>query len=147
MMEQEILMAPDISSQRYRTLVLASGQIVLTMDREGRTLEDSLEWRAYTGQSWSEYKNLGWMNALHPEDRENIVILWKRVSETKNIFEIKVQIRSRGNDYRPFLIRMAPVFQNDGEIIEWVGMCRDIYEIKMTESLLKEKELALKEVR
>ncbi|MGH3265252.1 MAG: PAS domain-containing protein, partial [Trebonia sp.] len=64
------------SEERYRSLVQASSQVVWVTDPDGQVREDSEEWRAITGQSLEEYTGEGWMDAVHPEDRERIEQAW-----------------------------------------------------------------------
>jgi PAS domain-containing protein len=56
-----------LREQRFRSLVMATSQIVWSNTPDGRVLEDSPSWRAYTGQTYDEWKDFGWVDALHPE--------------------------------------------------------------------------------
>ena len=75
----------QMKEKRYQSLVLAGGQMVWITDPEGRVIEDSPGWRAYTGQTWEEYQGWGWMSCLHPDERENIIKVWRRAFEAKNV--------------------------------------------------------------
>ncbi|MGH8471209.1 MAG: PAS domain S-box protein, partial [Gammaproteobacteria bacterium] len=60
------------SEQRFRSLVAATTSIVWTVDQVGRFVTKQPSWAAYTGQAWDEYRDLGWANALHPDDRDRV---------------------------------------------------------------------------
>jgi PAS domain-containing protein len=60
------------SGNRFRALVEASTQIVWMVEPHGDVIEDSPSWRKFTGQSYDEFKGLGMLNAIHPDDRENL---------------------------------------------------------------------------
>src|SRR5690349_19691755 len=55
--------------ERFHALATVSGQIVWTARPDGMSY-DAPFWRAYTGQSRTDVEGLGWMEAIHPEDRE-----------------------------------------------------------------------------
>jgi PAS domain-containing protein len=60
------------SEERYRALVTASSSVVWSTDAAGRYVARQDSWERYTGQPWSEHRDHGWMNALHPDDREPV---------------------------------------------------------------------------
>src|SRR5688572_8808443 len=55
---------------RFRALVEASATVVWTARADG-WVEDMPRWRALTGQSVEEHRGFGWLDAIHPDDREN----------------------------------------------------------------------------
>jgi PAS domain S-box-containing protein len=130
------------SEERYRALVLASAQIVWGTPPEG-LVEDMPMWREYTGQSMAEVRGRGWLNAIHPQDRERTAAIWARSVETRNIYETEYRIRSADGQYRHFAIRGVPVLEGDGSIREWVGICTDIHERKQIEDELRQQALLL----
>ena len=57
------------SQQRYRALVSATASLVWETTADG-VVEDLPEWRGYTGLSVEEVRGWGWLNALHPDDKD-----------------------------------------------------------------------------
>ena len=113
------------SEERYRTLVVATTQIVWTTDAQGQ-VEDMPDWRATTGQTLEEVKGWGWLEAIHPDDRERTAQIWSHAVATRGIYDTEYRIRQRDGGYRHFLVRGVPVLMADGGIREWVGTCTDI---------------------
>jgi PAS domain S-box-containing protein len=128
------------SEARFRSLTTATSQIVWTTRVDGRVLEDSLSWRAYTGQTSEEYQEFGWLTAVHPDDREQSAQLWTQAVETKSLYEAEYRLQSAAGHYRYFWARGVPVLANDGSIYEWIGTCTDIHDRKQTEAALAESE-------
>src|SRR6185295_3176049 len=56
--------------ERYRSLVDASSQVIWTTDRHGLMNGDQPGWSGLTGQPVGDMVGLGWLAAVHPEDRE-----------------------------------------------------------------------------
>ena len=130
------------SEERYRSLILATSQIVWTADTEGRC-PDLPTWRAYTGQTEAEVVGFGWLDAIHPDDRERTAQAWMEAVQTKTLYDIEYRIRGADGNYRYFQARGVPIVNEDGSIREWVGTCTDIHDRKQTELVqAKAKEAA-----
>ncbi|MEO6861629.1 MAG: PAS domain S-box protein, partial [Microcoleus sp.] len=130
------------SEERYRSLILATSQIVWTGDSEGRCW-DMPTLRAYTGQTEAEVIGFGWLDAIHPDDRERTAQAWMEAVQTKSLYDIEYRIRGADGNYRYFQGRGVPILNEDGSIREWVGTCTDIHDRKQTELLMaKAKEAA-----
>lgn len=132
----EYLKALRESEERYRSLVVATSQIVWTTNAEGQVIDIPL-WRAYTGQSESEVRGWGWLDALHPQDRDRTAQLWSNAVRTKSLYETEYRIRAEDGSYRYFSARGVPILAQDGSIREWVGTCTDIQARKAAEEALK----------
>lgn len=70
--QSEVERALRLNEERFRSLVQATTQIVWIRDARGAEAPDSPSWRAYTGQSEAEWRGTGWIEALHPDDRERV---------------------------------------------------------------------------
>ena len=126
------------SEQRFRSLVIATAQIVWTTDAAGQVVEDSPSWRAFTGQTYDEWRGWGWLDAIHPDDRERTAEIWRRSVADKTICETEYRVRTADGSYRWTAVRAIPVLEADGRIREWVGMNTDITARKQAEEDLKE---------
>ena len=125
------------SEQRYRSLVAASAQIVWLLDSECRVTTDLPEWRNATGQSFEESAGYGWMEAIHPDDREHSRDLWRWALETRTVYENELRLRMHDGSYRSFTMRGVPVLESDGRIREWIGTSSDITDRKQAESVVR----------
>ncbi len=113
------------SEERYRALVQGGAQIVWVASPDGEMLEDSAEWRWITGQTVEEFLGNGWLDSIHPEDRERVERDWRECLRTGRIFDDRFRMRARGGAYRHYDVRAVPI-ERDGKIAEWVGACTDV---------------------
>jgi PAS domain S-box-containing protein len=113
------------SEERYRALVQGGAQIVWVASPDGEMLEDSAEWRWITGQSVEEFLGNGWLDSIHPEDRDRVERDWRECLRTGRIFDDRFRMRARGGAYRHYDVRAVPI-ERDGKIAEWVGACTDV---------------------
>ncbi len=136
---QELRQQLQETQERLQGLAVASNQIVWTARPDG-TAHDSPLWRAYTGQSINDVQGLGWMNAIHPADRERTRIAWLRAVAAKTTYEVEYRLRRADGLYRPFLVRGVPLLDAEGNVREWVGVCIDISERKELEESRRASE-------
>ena len=122
-----------LSEERYRSLAFATTQIVWTTNPEGEVFEDIPMWRAFTGQSLDEATGLGWIFALHPDDRERTAEIWLMAVKNRSFYETEYRIRRLGGEYRWMAVHGVPVLEADGLIREWVTTCADIHDRKLAE--------------
>ncbi len=121
------------SEARYRSLVAASAQVIWTIDGRGIIAEDSPTWRGFTGQSREAFFGNGWMAMIHPDDQARIARKWDLSSTEKVPCEAEFRLRTGDGSYRDVFIRVVPVLDASGEVVEWIGALRDITEKKQAE--------------
>jgi PAS domain S-box-containing protein len=132
------------SEIRYRSYIEVTGQLGWTTNADGEVVEDMPSWRQFTGQSKEEIKGWGWSKALHPDDLDQTARIWRNAVAGIKSYEVEYRIRRYDGVYRDFLARGVPIFEDDGNIREWVGTCIDITERKKAEQTLRESREDLK---
>jgi len=113
------------SEERYRALVQGGAQVVWVASPDGVMVEDSPEWRWITGQTEEEFLDGGWLDSIHPEDRERVQRDWRESLRAGRIFDDRFRMRTRAGAYRHYDVRAVPI-ERDGKIAEWVGACTDV---------------------
>ena len=121
------------AKRRFEALVAASAQIFWAAQPDGSITEDSPSWRAFTGQTYDEWKGTGWLEALHPEDRETTLAAWTQAVATNQIYNVEYRLKHTSGEYRWTAARGVPLIEADGKAREWVGMNEDITERKESE--------------
>jgi PAS domain S-box-containing protein len=111
---------------RYRSLVSAGSQIVWVTGPRGGVIEPSPAWERVTGQTWEQFRGEGWLDAVHPDDRQATARAWQRaLADVPSDFTCVYRLRTADGHYRHFAIYAAPVHDGD-TLVEWVGTCADI---------------------
>ena len=128
-----------LREERFRSLVLATSQIVWSNTPDGRVDEDSPSWRAFTGQTYEEWREFGWLEAVHPDDREPTKEAWLACVATKTLFDTRYRLRRTDGDYRWTQVRGVPILDADGAIREWIGTNTDVHDIVLAETALAQR--------
>lgn len=114
--------------RRFESLVWLSAQLVWVADPAGQVIEESGAWERVTGQRWEDYRGEGWLQVLHPEDRDAARRSWEEIRRHARPWQYTYRVRTREGEYRHFDMRAAPVFE-DGAVVEWVGTGTDVEQV------------------
>jgi len=108
--------------ERYRALVEASGRIVWTTDAEGRVVDDSPSWREFTGQSLQQRLGRGWLEAVHPDDREHAGRQWCEAVTQGHRIETQFRLwHAAGREWQLTQVRAQPLRNDDGGVRGWIA--------------------------
>lgn len=140
----EVEQALRRSESRYRSYIEVTGQMGWTTNADGEVVEDVPALRQFTGQSVDEMRGWGWSKALHPDDLEITLAVWRKAVEEKQGYDTEYRLRRHDGVYRYFLARSVPVLQDDGSVREWVGTCIDITERRKQEEELRKLNRTLR---
>ncbi|QGZ61539.1 hybrid sensor histidine kinase/response regulator [Paraburkholderia acidisoli] len=113
--------------EHYRTLSEALPHLVLTCGADGECDFLSKQWLDYTGVGANEALGLAWLDAVHPDDREEIRRSWLQAAKS-GAAEYRHELRIRRHDgaYRWFDIRMIAMRDPRGGLNKYFGSCTDI---------------------
>ena len=115
------------SDERHRALLSVLTQVVWTANAGGAFVTPQSSWEAYTGQRWDEHRGMGWLEALHPDDRDGARARWSRAATSPAVWEATGRIwHARTGTWRWFVARAAPLTEPEGRVREWVGTVTDI---------------------
>jgi PAS domain S-box-containing protein len=121
------------SQARLRALVESDAAMVWTTDARGM-IEDMPVWRRLTGQTLEEVRGAGWVDAIHPDDRQATIAAWASARETRRPYRAEYRLRMADGGYRWFEARGVPVLGEKGEIREWAGTLHDIEQRRQVEA-------------
>lgn len=124
------------SNARFQALVDATAQIVWSASPSGKFIEDSPSWRSFTGQPYEAFAGDGWMDMVHPDDRDRTRKAWTRAILEREVYEVDYRLRHASGGYRWTRTRGVPLTTASGAVVEWVGMNEDIDDrVKRTEQM------------
>jgi PAS domain S-box-containing protein len=133
-----------LSEERFRTLVIASSQMVWTCHSDGMIVEDSPSWREFTGQTYEQWSGWGWLDAVHPDDRAHASRLWHASVASHAVYDVCYRVRRADGEYRWTNARAVPLRHQDGSIREWIGTNTDVTEQRRAEEAVRYSERRLR---
>lgn len=129
------------SEAKYRCLIEATSQITWNTNANGEVVNEQSGWSIFTGKTYDEMKGWGWVNDIHPDDRDHTTQAWSEAITKRSLYQIDHRLRRYDGEYRYMSVRALPILNADGSIREWVGVHADITPRKRAEAeLLQQKE-------
>ncbi|WP_271597826.1 response regulator [Bradyrhizobium sp. CCBAU 45384] len=114
------------SEERYRAFVTATSDIVYRMSPDWSEMRD-LQGKGSVRDTESPSRT--WLETyVHPEDRTQVLSSIDEAIRTKTPFDFEHQVKQIDGTSRWVHSRAVPVFDRDGEIVEWFGSARDVSE-------------------
>ena len=101
-------------------------------------------WTEYTGVSGT---GLGWRAAVHPDDLQRHMDVFRACSAANVPFLDEVRFRGADGEYRWFFVHGMPLRDEQGKILKWYGIVTDIEDRKRAEEALRRSERYLAEAQ
>ncbi|WP_051315276.1 PAS domain-containing sensor histidine kinase [Algoriphagus terrigena] len=118
------------SERKFRLLADSMPQHIWIADPQGNINYFNQSVYDYSGMSKEQVATEGWLQIVHPEDRENNIREWTKSISTGTDFLLEHRFRKHDGTYRWQLSRAKPQWDEDGNIQMWVGTSTDIQEHK-----------------
>jgi PAS domain S-box-containing protein len=118
------------SETRFRTLAEHIPQLVWRSASMGERTWPSPQWIAFTGLSADKSLGLGWLDAVHPHDRDATMEAWSE-AELRGEYYVEHRFRRAvDGEYRWFQSRAHRLTDAKGHTIEWFGTSADVHELR-----------------
>ena len=122
------------SERELRDLIETMPAIAVAALPDGSPIFANGRWTEYTGLSAEETAGSGWKTAIHPEDFERWLKLWRACLANGQPFEDETRFRRAADgEYRWFWTRGVPLRDEQGNIAGWYGLGMDIQDRKSAE--------------
>ena len=90
-------------------------------------------WYDYTGQSEEQALGLGWLDAVHPDDRDETRRIFLDANTRQEPFSQDYRLRRADGEYGWTNASGHPRFDTEGNFVGFIGSVIDIHERKQTE--------------
>lgn len=115
---------------RLRTLMEGIPQLVWRSQDKGHWTWSSPQWQDFTGQTQAGSRDLGWLNAVHPDDRATATNAWEE-ARSRGMLDVEFRVqRVSDGTYLWHHTRSLPVCDEQGRVLEWLGTTTDVQELK-----------------
>jgi PAS domain S-box-containing protein len=118
------------NEERFRLLATSIPQLVFRSRSSGQRTWGSPQWEMFTGLSDSQSRGLGWLDGIHPDDREPTLAAW-RDAQTSGEYYIEHRVRRvHDGEYRWHQTRARPIEVDLQPTTDWVGTSADIHDLR-----------------
>jgi PAS domain S-box-containing protein len=134
------------SEKRFRAMADSAAPLCWITELDTTCSWLNKRWVEYSGKSLEEQTGFGWVETVHPDDRELAEAIYLDAFERRDAFELLYRLRRHDGVYRWHTVNATPRLDENGKFVGFVGMSFDTHEAKESREALEESELALKDV-
>ena len=120
-----------------RTLTEEAPQVIWYANARGGLVYANRKWYALVGGKPEDWMGSKWLQAVHPQDREDLLEAWQRSFRKRENYSGVRRILSQDGSYHTMSYKARPVLSEKGDVAFWVGIDTDISDIKATEVALR----------
>ncbi len=124
------------SEDRLRLVIDTIPIMTWSVQPDGTVDFVNQRWFDYTGLAWDQYAQDP-NSIIHPKDRTRVIEKWLIQMAAGEPYEVEMRLRRADGEYRWFLIRTAPLRDEQGNVIKWYGVSTDIEDLKRAEERIK----------
>ncbi|WP_428328144.1 PAS domain S-box protein [Mucilaginibacter sp.] len=118
------------SEERFRIMAEGTDVMIAVGNEASNAIYFNKAWADMTGRSVADLLSIGWVDLVHPDDRERYVNIYLSAFRNKVPFTGEFRVLSKNGDYRWLLAKGPPRFHPDGSFAGYISSCIDITEQK-----------------
>ncbi|RSK36134.1 PAS domain-containing protein [Hymenobacter metallilatus] len=123
--------------QDFTTLANAIPQLAWMADETGHIFWYNERWFRFTGTDLAEMQGWGWQKVHHPDYVGQVTETWRQALAAGKQWEDTFPLRRHDGEYRWFLSRALPVYDDKGQVVRWCGTNTDVTEQKLLQGQLE----------
>jgi PAS domain S-box-containing protein len=118
------------SEGRFRNLADSAPVMIVTANQHGHATFFNKTWLDFTGRTIEEQVGYGWLESVHPEDRDHTVAEYTRSLNERGHCRIEYRLRRADGAYRYVVCNGVPRFEPLGAFAGYIASCLDLTDIK-----------------
>jgi len=130
-------------NQELDAVVKTAPDIIFSRQTDGARDYISGRFFEFTGAPASSANGFGWLDYVHPDDKERSMAYWMRCVQSGENYECEYRLRGRDGQYRWFRARAVPLRDQAGKVLRWYGTCADIHDSKLLEHSMRDSAVEL----
>lgn len=135
----------NINDHQYKTILESSPNMVWRANTNKECDYFNTTWLRFSGRRMEEEVGLGWIEGVHPDDKERCLRIFSEAFDRRVPFDMDYRLQRYDGQYRWINDRGTPSFGKRG-FIGYVGSCIDIdenVEARMLKKIAKQEQLSI----
>ncbi|MFW6289116.1 MAG: PAS domain S-box protein, partial [Spirochaetota bacterium] len=122
------------SEQHFRTLADSGQALIWTSGVDGACNYFNRPWLEFTGRAFEQEVGTGWIEGVHPDDRDRCVETYLAAFDRHEPFSMVYRLRRADGEYRWIQDDGTPRYDSRGEFLGYIGHCLDTTDLKDAEA-------------
>jgi PAS domain S-box-containing protein len=127
----------------FRALAKQAPQVIWMLDLKGEVTYFNQAWLDLMGGTLQDWTGRQWITVVHPDDWPGLRANWLLARAREAPFSGTRRLLSPGGVVHTMAYRAAPVRDERGVVIFWVGIDADVTEYKLIETALRQRNQEL----
>jgi PAS domain S-box-containing protein len=128
------------SERRFRAMANTAPAMLWITDEDNATTFLSQRWYEYTGRPAGEDGAFDWLEAVHPDDREEARHNFLAAAADRKSFSLDFRLRRGDGEYRWVIDEGRPRFDDEGEWIGYIGSVIEVHDRREATEALRRSE-------
>lgn len=120
-----------VSEQQFRLITDLSPVHLVRAGPDGDAEYLSPGFMTMTGLTQEEALGYGWIQAVHPDDRDRLMASWEEALRSQATFQAEFRFQTAAGDMRWYRARVVPDRDESGAVVGWVGASVDLHELHL----------------
>ncbi|MGD7036250.1 CHASE domain-containing protein [Methylotuvimicrobium buryatense] len=131
------------SEARFRQMADSAPVLIWISGADSRCFWFNKVWLDFTGRTLDQEKDNGWLEGVHPDDRQRCIDCYLDHFNRREPFRMEYRLRRFDGDYRWIDDHGVPRVDDHGNFSGYIGSCTDITERRQVETILRTHSEAL----
>ncbi len=114
------------SESRWRTLIEANPNPIVTTDATGAATYFNAAWLRYLGVEAPGPLGWAWSGVVHPDDLPGLLDAWQTAIRDRSTLLAEVRVRCADGSYRWMTLHASPITDASGHATSWVSVANDV---------------------
>lgn len=128
------------SEERFRLMAESTPAFAWLTDAAGSCIYVNRRWCEFVGRTLESQLGDGWLECIHPDDREVLRTIGAASLARGEPFAIECRVRRHDGEYRYVLDTATPHFDEQGRAIGVIGSAIDVTERRRFEERLRDSQ-------
>ncbi|RZK17626.1 MAG: PAS domain S-box protein [Pedobacter sp.] len=123
--EQRVIELAE-SEERFQIMAEGTELLIAVGDEENKRVYFNRRWEAVTGKKMKELLEKGWVDLIHPEEKQQFISRYQESFKKRTVFNMEFRMPDSTGEYRWYLCQCPPRFRSDGSFAGYIASCLDI---------------------
>lgn len=131
------------SELRFRTMAETVPDMLFTNQPDGSNDYTNSRFVEFTGHPHDAARGFGWVNCLHPDDRESARRHWLECMVSHEPFSRQYRLKHKSGAWRWCSVRSVPMRDDTGRVVKWMGALTDVHDLNLARDALAQLNAGL----
>jgi PAS domain S-box-containing protein len=128
------------SEGRFRSLANTAPVMIVASGPDGRATFFNRTWLEFTGREMEQELGYGWLECVHPDDRNRTRLQFEASCEAHENCRIEYRLRRSDGEFRQVNCNGVPRFESDGAFSGYIASCVDLTDIRNAQAEVHERQ-------